>query len=312
MSQLDQIEATAADWLAREDRGLGVAEEAMLEEWLSQSTAHRVVYLRLKAAWRRADRLAALGRPAAVPNRKASWWFPAIAAAALALCLCAGAYYASLNGYIPWAGEVYATHIGQQQTVTLADGTKMELNTNTRLRQIMTSSSRTVMLEEGEVYFDVRHDASRPFVVYAGNRRITDIGTRFSVRREGEKLEVMVAEGRVRVDSGKGSRPVMLSAGSMAVAKLDGTLVTQKTARDIDDRLGWRQGMLMLNQQTLAAAAEEFNRYNSKRIVVMGAARDLRIGGQFRADNVEVFTSLLKEGFGLKIKDTGTEIIVSE
>jgi transmembrane sensor len=315
MGQLDQIEAVAAEWLAREDRGLGVAEELALEEWLSQSTAHRVAYLRLKAVWHRADRLAALGRPAVVDQERRSWWwgrYPAMAAAALVVTLCAGAYYANLTGYAPWSGEVYATRIGQHQSVRLADGTKMELNTNTRLRQIMTRASRTVMLEQGEAYFEVTHDSSRPFVVYAGNRKITDIGTRFSVRRDGEKLEVIVAEGRVRVDSVDGSRPVELSAGAMAMAKSDGTLVSQKTAHDIDDRLGWRTGMLVLNQETLAAAAEEFNRYSGKRIVIVGAARDLRIGGQFRADNVEVFTSLLKEGFGLKIKDNGTEIIVSE
>jgi len=89
-------------------------------------------------------------------------------------------------------------------------------------------------------------------------------------------------------------------------------LVAQKSQRDIADKLSWRLGMLVFNQETLGAASEEFNRYSNKHIIVVGPARDLRIGGRFRPDNVEVFTSLIKEGFGLKIKDTGSEIIVSE
>jgi transmembrane sensor len=125
----------------------------------------------------------------------------------------------------------------------------------------------------------------------------------------------MVAEGRVRVDmpnSRTAGRPVEAAADSVIVAKADGTLVAQKSQQAIADRLSWRQGMLVFNQEALGAAAAEFNRYSKKHIIVVGAARSLRIGGRFRPDNVEVFTSLIKEGFGLKIEDTGTEIIVSE
>ena len=86
------------------------------------------------------------------------------------------------------------------QAVRLADGTQVELNTNTRLHADVNGLSRTVMLDSGEAYFDVVHDAKRPFTVYAGNRRITDIGTKFSVFRDGDDVRVTVREGKVRVD----------------------------------------------------------------------------------------------------------------
>jgi transmembrane sensor len=290
---------------------------------LEASTEHKVAYLRLRAAWQRVDRLGTLRRPASVRPEPSLWnlfsYRAAAAAATLVLvCLCIGGYGYYVHGRMAVGGaggDVYSTKIGQQQTVQLTDGTRVVLNTNTRLRPVMTSTARVVTLEQGEAYFDVARDPGRPFVVYAGNRKITDVGTRFSVRREGDHVEVTVAEGRVRVDMsnpGAGGRPVEAAADSIVVAKADGTLVAQKSQRDIADKLSWRQGMLVFNQETLGAAAEEFNRYSNKHIIVVGAARKLRIGGRFRPDNVDVFTSLIKEGFGLKIEDTGGEIVVSE
>lgn len=321
MSRFEVIEEQAAQWLAREDRGLSETEQAAFEAWLAEETAHRVGYLRLKAVWRRADRLAELGQ-AQIVARVASRAFDAgaawraIAATLLVACLGVGGYYLYWRtATVENVAAVYVTQLGRSRMVHLADGTNIQLNTNTRLKQTMTSTARVVTLEQGEAYFDVAKDPRRPFVVYANGRRITDIGTKFSVRREGDGIEVLIAEGRVRVDMPNargGSHPVEAGAGSIIVARADGTLVALKSQRDIADRLSWRQGMLVFDRETLGTAAAEFNRYNNKHIIVVGAARDLRIGGRFRPDNAEGFASLIKEGFGLKIEDTGTEIIVSE
>jgi transmembrane sensor len=319
MSRFDAIEKQASAWLAREDRGLSESEQAALGVWLAEDTAHQVCYLRLKALWQCVDRLADPELPQPVPIRPAprAWdagvaW-RAIAAGVLVALLGTGGWY--FSGHVLPSGEtrtIYVTGLGQSQAVQLADGTKVQLNTSTRLRQELTSTARVVRLEKGEAFFDVAKDP-RPFVVYAGNRKITDIGTKFSVRREGDGIEVLIAEGRVRVDMSNGrARPVEAGAGSIVVARADGTLVALKTSQDIANKLSWRQGMLVFDQEELGSAAAEFNRYNNKHIIVVGAARNLRIGGRFRPNNVEVFTSLIKEGFGLKIEDTGTEIIVSE
>lgn len=322
MSRFEDIEDQAALWLARQDRGLKASELAAFEAWLSESTAHKVSYLRLKATWQRTDRLAALRKPSLMPVSKARGWEAAPVYRALAATLLltlgigfGGYYLAGSSSPSDETVSIYTTRVGQQQTLRLADGTSVELNTNTRLRATMTGSWRVVKLEQGEAFFDVAHDAARPFVVFAGNRKITDIGTKFSVRRDGDDVQVLVAEGRVRVDipnARTASRPIEAGASSMIVAKPGGTLVTQKSQLAIADRLSWRQGMLVFDQDTLAAAAAEFNRYSNKHIIVVGSARELRIGGRFKPDNVEVFVSLIKEGFGLKIERTGTEIVVSE
>jgi transmembrane sensor len=202
--------------------------------------------------------------------------------------------------------------VGQMQQVRLADGTRLELNTSTRMHASVTATRRTVTLDAGEAYFDVVHDASRPFVVYAGNRRITDLGTKFSVFRNGDDVRVTVREGRVRVEVlDAAGTPVVADAGHVVITTGGETLVMAKRERDIADGLSWRIGMLIFNQQTLAEAAEQFNRYNERQIFVEGSARKIRIGGSFKANNVEVFVLLLHRGFGLSVNDEGKRIVVS-
>ncbi|MDB5091834.1 MAG: hypothetical protein JWR09_5828 [Mucilaginibacter sp.] len=305
----EETEAAAAGWLAREDRGLTAEERDALDFWLSQSSLNKVAYLRLKAAWQRADRLAALKSP--MPMSRVRWWSSrprtwAAIAASLALLLGGGVYFARRAP----SEQNYVTAIGRMQAVRLADGTQVELNTNTSLRADVTG--RTVRLDKGEAYFDVVHDAQRPFTVYAGNRRITDIGTKFSVFRNGDDVRVTVREGRVRVEIlDDAGAPVVAQAGHVVVTKGGETLVLAKPDRDIADDLSWRGGMLVFDQQTLAEAAEQFNRYNARQIFVEGPARKIRIGGSFKAGNVDVFVLLLHRGFGLSVNDQGSRIVVS-
>jgi transmembrane sensor len=212
------------------------------------------------------------------------------------------------------SGKAYATAVGGRQVVRLADGTRMELNTNTRVRAQVTDRLRRVMLDAGEAYFEVVHDAQRPFVVYAGNRRITDLGTKFSVFRNGDDVRVVVQEGRVQVEmlGAPGSAaPVVADAGREVLVREAQILVTSKPDQELTNGLSWRNGLLVFRQQTLAEAAEQFNRYNDRQIFVAGSARRIRIGGSFKANNLEVFVQLLHEGFGLSVNDQGDRIVVS-
>lgn len=309
----DETEMTAAGWLAREDRGLAAEERAALDAWLEASTLNRVAYLRLKASWRRADRLAVLKSPATEQIRTGWRAHPRLAAGLAAALLVA----AGIGGWLATRGpqeQVYATALGKVQSVRLADGTRMELNTDTHLRTDVTDRRRVVTLDSGEAYFDVVHDEKRPFTVYAGNRRITDLGTKFSVFRNGDDVRVTVREGRVKVDvldRAAAATPVVAEAGHTVVANGSEALVLAQPEQDIENGLSWRSGMLVFSQQTLADAAEQFNRYNNRKIVVEGAARRIRIGGSFKADNVDVFVLLLHRGFGLSVDDQGKRIIVS-
>jgi transmembrane sensor len=307
----DEIERLAAAWLAREDRGLTPEELSQLNVWLAESSLHHVSYLRLKASWRRADRLAALGAGIArTPEQRVSRVskLAALAAAVTVFFWCAAYVTHRLDH-----GKTYATAIGARQVVQLADGSRMELNTNTRVRTQVTGSLRRVTLDAGEAYFEVVHDAQRPFVVYAGNKRITDLGTKFSVFRNGDDVRVVVQEGRVQVETigMPGMAPVVADAGREVLVREAQMLVTSKPDEELVNGLSWRNGLLVFRQQTLAEAAEQFNRYNDRQIFVAGSARKIRIGGSFKANNLDVFVQLLHDGFGLSVSDQGDRIVVS-
>ena len=327
MSALRRVEERAADWIAERDRALADGawtpeRQAGLDAWLAQSTDHRVAWLRLDAAWRQADRLQVLrNAEAATPAeraetsssrrwsrlpRRAPWAVGTAAAAACAL----GLFLAFGGGPTP-TPQLYASDLGAREIVALKDGSHVTLNTATRVRAEVSSASREVWLDGGEAYFEIAHDAAHPFVVHAGSHDITVLGTKFTVKRDGDDVRVAVTEGRVRVAAGK-APPTVLVRNDAAVAEADNVLVTHRTPQQIQADLGWLQGKLVFDQLTIADAAREFNRYNRKQLVVDDpeAAR-IEIGGVFDADNVDAFARLLRAGFQLDVQTRGDEIHIS-
>lgn len=306
---VDQIEVLAAQWLSRSDRGLSPEEQEGLRAWLAEDLRHRVAYLRLRTNWHRAERLAALRLPAGrVPAPPRS----AMKLIGIAACVLIAAAGGSI--WYRYTGSSYHTAIGERETLVLSDGTHVLLNTDTSLRVSLTSSRRVITLNSGEAYFDVVHDASRPFTVLAGNRRIVDIGTKFSVFLHDGQVRVVVSEGQVRVEplQGTGGEVVFAQANRELIARpASNAIVVAKQAKEITDELSWREGMLVFDQKPLSEAAAEFNRYNRRQIQVVGNARDMRIGGRFKADNVDAFVDLLHRGFGLSVNEEDERFIVS-
>src|SRR5262249_34373591 len=155
--------------------------------------------------------LAAL-RPAETPPRR-GFFLLRIAAAALTIAALAGAY--RIYQAQP-RGTVYETSVGEHESVALGDGSRVELNTDTSVRVAYTQNERTIWLEKGEAYFDVVHDAARPLVVFVGDRRVTDLGTRFLIHQDAARLEVAVVEGRVSFGAASeqpSARALLLSQG---------------------------------------------------------------------------------------------------
>ena len=310
MTPSTRIEEEAGRWLLRqEEPGWTDADRAALEAWLAESAAHQAAFWRLEHGWRRADRLAARPLPAA--ETKAPWRRRlAPLAASLVAMIGAGLWLAH-----DAAGRVYATDVGGHEVAPLPDGTRVELNTDTRLRADVTREHREVWLDRGEAYFEVAHDKAHPFTIYAGKRKVTVLGTKFSVRRTGDEVQVTVVEGKVRVDpvdAPKPTPPAVLTPGQIAIAKGAATLVTPKTVAAAQSELSWRQGMLVFDQYTVERAAEEFNRYNRRKIIVTSPeAAAIRIGGTFETDNVDGFVELLQQGYGLKIEKTDDTVKIT-
>ncbi len=324
MSRAQQAEDRAAAFIiAREDGPWSDADQAELDAWLAEADGNRAAYWRLKHGWREADRIGALGRgtdeaselPDHPPRR---WWLPTAIAASIAAMV--GAGYMFTRDGAESAPEIaaiaYDTPVGGRKLVGLADGSRVQLNTASVVRTAVTERTREVWLDKGEAYFEVAHLEGRPFIVHAGDRQITVLGTKFSVRRDDDKVTVSVLEGRVRVDeidAGRDMRSAIISRGDIALAQGDATLVTARSEARVESALAWRTGMLSFDQTSLSDVAAEFNRYNRKPLVVTDAeAGSIRIGGVFPASKPDVFARLLRDAYGVKVVETADAIKISD
>ncbi len=312
---MNAIDEAAAEWVQRRRFWTwSDADQRALECWLEQSMAHRVAYWRLNAAFDRTGRLTALRGPAGEARARLKF-SPLITAIAASLVIALGAGAFAAQFYLRPQERVYETKIGGHQVVSFADGTKIELNTATRIRARMTSDERTIWLDKGEAFFQVHHDAAHPFVVMIGNRRVTDLGTRFVIRRAASETEVAVVQGSVRFDAPgvqTAAYAATLHAGDVATATSDSMSIAKRGQTDLGRELGWRHGVVVFDRTTLADAASEFNRYNTRKIVIADpAAASLAIDGTFATTDEEAFIDAARTVFGLHVNGSGKNIVIS-
>lgn len=306
MMSADIAETRAALFLMRREEGeWSPAEQVELDAWLAESHAHKAAYWRLEEGWRLADRLRALYDPVELLQPVKRKWcsFRAFALAA-SLVL-------ALVGFGVWPrqepAEVvqFETRVGERRTAHLSDGSTIDLNTNTKLRVVLGPESRSAWVSGGEAYFQIAHDPRRPFVVHAGGHDVSVLGTKFSVRREGELLRVAVLQGTVQLKDVGGSSALgstVLRSGSTAMANSTATIVLREPLDRLEQGLRWRDGAIVLDGKTLGQAVAELNRYNQAPIVVKDdQLAAMAIGGAFQLDNRDGFIRLLREVYDVRV-----------
>jgi len=280
-----------------------------LDAWLGESPANKIAYLRVEAAWRRADRLGALRQS----SRGGGWFWPAmkfLGGTAVAAAIGVFIFTQSQTSHM----ATYSTGVGGRETLTLRDGSRIELNTNTTLRLALDALEQTVYLDKGEAYFRIKHDPRRQFRVIAGDRRIVDLGTQFLVRRDAGKLSVALYEGKAQfeVEDERGKQQTTLNPGDVVVATADSLSVTRHPVAMLADRLGWERGLLIFHHATLADAAAEYNRYNVKKIVISDSAVGrLNINGSLPANDPAALARAAQRLFDLRIQDQSHQIVIS-
>ena len=315
MSRAQDIEAKAAKWLMlREQPQWSQADQAALDGWLEESMAHKAAFWRLEHTWQVAGRIGAIGArdntapPSRRPGLPLKWWQAGALAASILLAIGLVALHSRPTSVVQPHEDTFDTGIGGHRIVALVDGSRIEMNTVTTLRALISNQRRDVWLDRGEAFFDVAHIEDSHFVVHAGPRTITVVGTQFSVRRDADKVTVAVLKGRVRVEDptrGELSATTTVTPGDIAIGEGSSTIVTSKPITAIEDKLTWRDGRLVFAATSLAEVADEFNRYNHQQLVITDpAVAAIRISGTFKASNVEAFVRLLKQAYGLKVEST--------
>ena len=337
----ERIEIEASQWLARLDAAGDSVELARdIGAWRAADPRHEAAFLRLKALWGRFDRLQALRPPAARGVDAGLFAGEAVSAPAIerrapsvrvgtrgryalaaVLLLSAGAtWFALRSGSVP---QRFVTGVGGFERVLLADGSQVELNTDTELRVSLSPRARTIELLRGEANFSVAPDPGRPFVVSAGEAAVRVLGTQFNIRkRESSRVEVMVTEGSVMVGprqskaahfghaQGSGSQ---LQAGQGAMVGGDGDLVVRPVSPAVIRRaLAWRAGMVLFDGEPLSEVVLEFNRYSVQRLVIADPQlASLKIGGYFKATNPDLFVRVLQSSFAVQARRDGDTIVLS-
>jgi len=326
MASSETVETEAAQWLARQDSGQWTAaDQSALDQWLEASTANTVAYVRLEAAWTRADRYKVLGAgvPAGqIPTpeefelssvfsgrkprqaRRGISRFQVLAASVVV------ALGVAVAGYVGFSsGPDYKTPVGGSASVPVADGSRVILNTDSAIRVSLTNTERHIQLDQGEAFFDVAKDPARPFIVSAGDKRVVAVGTKFSVRRLGNDVRVAVTEGKVRIEDRQEPLSLVV-AGNVANTQERSILVVPDAA--VEESLSWRSGYLTFHEDTLRAAVAELNRYNSRKIVIADpAVAGLRLSGKFRTTEYEAFVRLLEGGFPIHAQRLEHQIILT-
>jgi transmembrane sensor len=212
------------------------------------------------------------------------------------------------------------TALGEQRTLNLPDGTRVELNTQSRLVVRFDDRVRTVVLTSGEAYFNVAHEA-RPFVVVAGPRKVIAVGTSFLVRREegaDNAVTVTLIEGRVAVApltaaDALPSKPTpevtLLSAGKRLKAAQHAPPAIDSPS--IDKETAWMRGQLIFDSTPLREAAAEFNRYNALQIKIASTeAGAIPVGGVFRTGDSASFAAAVAQAHNLQLVTRENELVL--
>jgi transmembrane sensor len=313
------IHDSAVEWVARIDRsGDDPDAQAELDAWLAGDDRRRGAYYRAQVAWMMLDRASVLRggqqEEAAAEVDRSGWLsrrrmlVRGGAAAASIAALAVGV------GFLPRPIERIETAVGEIRRVPLKDGSLVAVNTQTRLAVSLRPEIRQVSLQQGEAWFQVAHDRTRPFIVEAGEVRVKAVGTAFSVRRTGDGADVQVTEGVVEVWSvGDEANVRRVSAGARTfVSDTAGPAPVVEASVAIDRSLSWRNGQLIFDGDTLGQAATEFNRYNTIQVEVSDPAlAQEKMIGRFRTNEPDAFARAAAQILGARAEIGSDKIILS-
>ncbi|GAB4066754.1 FecR family protein [Ancylobacter sonchi] len=310
----EDVEQRAAEWVARLDGSpLSDMEKGALRAWLGADPEHRAAFEEASATWRE---LGALRhdpgplRTVLTPPRQASAARKAVRIGALVGLLVLAAGVARFQFGDPWLmlAADYRTAPGELRTISLPDGSTVELGPSSAIALAYGEDERRVRLLVGEAFFTVAPRAgaeSRPFVAEAAGGTTTALGTRFVIEESGDAADVLAVEHQVEVASGAAAgtatrNGVVLSPGQEVRYRSDGRIGRIRT-RDIETATAWRRGMLVFNGARLNHVVETLNRYRRGRIVILdGELAKRRVSGVFPTsdldDAIDTITSELGIG----------------
>jgi transmembrane sensor len=296
-------EEAAALWAARLD-GDSLSPTALheFETWLAGHPARRALVAEYcQFAVDLGQLLPALAATGAVtippaPAKPRRHWLPSLAVGGLvAAAACVAFVLWPARSPAPTTTE-FVTATAQHHSLTLADGTHIDLSARTRVTITLGASERRVQLAGGQAFFAVAKDATKPFTVETPVGSVLVTGTKFAVCTEPDTgLEVLVSEGQVRVSPTAAATPITLGAGQRLTATGAQIAVEALPPEAMADALAWRSGQIVFNATPLGQALANFARFHGRDITTSVEAANLHIGGRYNLDDLDGFLAALEE-----------------
>lgn len=272
------IADVAMDWILRCEEGLSPADRHAFDQWRLADPRHEEALARLQGLLRELDAVPptqlapSLAVPTAVARTPTRRWPWAMAASFAFLCLLGNAQWLSR------LGADYSTGVGERRTVHLADGSVVEMDSDTVLDQDYAAGRRTLKLRVGRAMFVVKADPRRPFVVEAGNGSVTALGTRFIVATDGDESELVVTEHSVAARTGKTPAAVVVQGQAINWGP-DGLERTRPV--DLSASTAWMRGRLVVSGAPLREVVSEIGRYRKGYVRLMGDSGAIRVSGVY-------------------------------
>lgn len=292
LPEITSMSDQAIDWIILLHSGRATEQDKTdAEQWRRRSAEHARAYVEAEALWRDMGQVMAAGqtdRLQSTPHRSApgkrrrtpvrGWALGFAAAAMLLLLVTPFSRYRDL-----WRSD-YHTAIGGQQTLTLADGSEVRLNTDSAIAVHYGQNKREIRLYRGQAMFSVQADARRPFAVVTDEARITALGTVFEVWDDGGDTRVTVVEHAVSltpVDKQSGGQALVIAEGQQAGYGEESGWQSPEPV-DLSEATAWERGKLIFRNQALGEVIAELERYLPGRIVITDdALRSLKVSGVF-------------------------------
>jgi transmembrane sensor len=327
------IRKQAIQWLIAQNSGIwSSTDQRALNEWLAADEEHEQQYQQVQKLWSSMDaykeqdfpqRQAALdyqppgnldnliqfpGSSASDPaigqsrtlsraRREPVHWLKTAMAVAASIVMVLG-----IQTYRQTSIEHYQTAKGEQQTIFLADGSQIVLNTDSEITIELQMFQRKVQLTQGEALFNVIHNPIRPFEVTVGTGKIRDIGTRFDVYAQVNQVDVAVLEGEVDIVTNNQQSPQVFSAGQAASFDRQGK-VNAKAMPSPQALTAWEHGKLIFVEQPLEDVLSQIARYHTVEFQIADPKlRDMKISGSFKTTNLQLLLETLEAGFPIKAK----------
>lgn len=300
----------ASTWLARLEGGSSPEIEKAFRRWYEANPAHAAAFERVRRSYASAGLLrhSELARersfapetpPASLPQPR---W--ALAAAIAVALLVPGAILVTQGGLSP-AGTrnalLLASAVGEIRQVVLADGSKVTLDTATKVEVQLGRSERRAIVREGRARFEVASDP-RPFIVEAAATRVTSGPAVLDVERVGDhaRVEVLSGSATATLDSDR------QQGSSVNIGAGQGYSSNQEpgTYALTSDGSAWTRGMLQFDGTPLAEAVALANRYSQQKIVLRPGIEQLRVTGAFKADDAAGLAKSLAQAFNLNLERT--------